>query len=131
MARRAVAISQVCADGIMGGGTHNYVRCTLGFFSGDTERSALQAQRDAVGKKITGCLAPAGWTGGKNETVPGGGRLQIERMTFKPASGAADIVIESEGRVMRTRAGPASMNWTAELLIRTPTLWAPPPKPAG
>jgi hypothetical protein len=112
------------ADGVIGGGTHNYYRCDLGR-ADQTTRAQLDAKRDTVTKQISACLGPAGWTGGKNESVPGGGRLQAWRAAFKPANGPADILIDTEGRVF-----PNSTSYSMELKIRTPTLYVAPPKPA-
>jgi hypothetical protein len=115
------------ADGVIGGGTHNYIRCDLGRADENT-RAQLDAKRDAVAKQIGACLGASGWKTGQLETASGG-RVRTERIRFTPPSGAADIVIEAEGASRITRDNTVSTSWMQELQIRTPSLFVPPPKP--
>lgn len=119
------------ADTLVGGGTHNYIECPLGFgrdvdgADGDTASRALKATRAAVIDRIITCLGPSGWTGGKVEKLSGG-RLFQERARLKPTDGAADIVLDMDGRGTRQPSGGFSTSYMLILKIRTPSLFAPP-----
>lgn len=114
------------ADRVVGGGTHNYVECSLG--KEDNGVTVLGAVHEDMIRKISPCLGPLGWKSGEIER-PAVGRLMITRLPFRPAAGPADVVLEKETRSTITRSGDVDSSSTLVLRVRTPTLWVPPPKP--
>ena len=117
-------------EGVKGGGSYNYVRCTAFAKNVDPYDSATKEAAAAawtrLGDRTKACLIPAGWTATMGERTRAYEDYSTE-LRFTQPGNTNDIVVNLKEDNSSPSARTSSVYWSVDIQVRNPNPTHPKP----